>query len=195
MLMFRLGVVLAVNKHFQHYIIIKEVNKMLIKTTEDFKTAKNVILKGGIQTITPHAGTNIKVLAYKDEMLFLEVESDYNKEVILNLKTGTKYWLSTEAEILMEEDLLNIHNTKLMPREKARLLCAANKLPPEELEEALKEAESVLAEKKKRIDSNNDNISPLASFGLKDTYDKLVSDLEQGPVTYTFDAKIAPTKE
>ena len=70
MLMFRLGVVLAVNKHFQHYIIIKEVNKMLIETTEDFKTAKNVILKGGIQTITPHAGTNIKVLAYKDEMLF-----------------------------------------------------------------------------------------------------------------------------
>ena len=46
MLMFRLGVVLAVNKHFQHYIIIKEVNKMLIETTEDFKTAKNVILKG-----------------------------------------------------------------------------------------------------------------------------------------------------
>ena len=100
------------------------------------------------------------------------------KEVILNLKTGTKYWLSTEAEILMKEDLLNIHNTKLTPREKARLLCAANKLPPEELEEALKEAESILAEKKKRIDSNNDNISPLASFGLKDTYDKLVSDLE-----------------
>ena len=43
---------------------------MLIETTEDFKTAKNVILKGGIQTITPHAGTNIKVLACKDEMLF-----------------------------------------------------------------------------------------------------------------------------
>lgn len=58
-----------------------------------------------------------------------------------------------------------------------------------------KEAESVLAEKKKRIDSNNDNVSPLASFGLKDMYDKLVSDLEQGPVTYTFDAKITPTKE
>ena len=195
MLMFRLDVVLAVNKHFQHYIIIKEVNKMLIETTEDFKTAKNVILKGGIQTITPHAGTNIKVLAYKDEMLFLEVESDYDKEVILNLKTGTKYWLSTEAEILMKEDLLNILDTKLMPREKARLLCAASKLPPEELEKALKEAESVLAEKKKRIDSNNDNVSSLASFGLKDMYDKLVSDLEQGPVTYTFDAKIAPTKE
>ena len=164
---------------------------MLIETTEDFKRVKNVILKGGIQTITPHTDTNIKVLAYKDEMLFLEVESNCIKEVILNLKTGTKYWLSTEAEILMKEDLLNIHNTKLMPREKARLLCAANKLPPE----ALKEAESILAEKKKRIDSNNDNISPLASFGLKDTYDKLVSDLEQGPVTYTFDAKIAPTKE
>ena len=195
MLMFRLDVVLAVNKHFQHYIIIKEVNKMLIETTEDFKTAKNVILKGGIQTITPHAGTNIKVLAYKDEMLFLEVESDYDKEVILNLKTGTKYWLSTEAEILMKEDLLNILDTKLMPREKARLLCAASKLPPEELEKALKEAENVLAEKKKRIDSNNDNVSSLASFGLKDMYDKLVSDLEQGPVTYTFDAKIAPTKE
>ena len=193
--MFRLDVVLAVNKHFQRYIIIKEVNKMLIETTEDFKTAKNVILKGGIQTITPHAGTNIKVLAYKDEMLFLEVESDYNKEVILNLKTGTKYWLSTEAEILMKEDLLNILDTKLMPREKARLLCAANKLPPEELEKALKEAENVLAEKKKRIDDNNDNVSSLASFGLKDTYDKLVSDLERGPVTYTFDAKIAPTKE
>ena len=193
--MFRLDVVLAVNKHFQHYIIIKEANKMLIETTEDFKTAKNVILKGGIQTITPHAGTNIKVLAYKDEMLFLEVESDYDKEVILNLKTGMKYWLSTEAEILMKKDLLNIFNTKLMPREKARLLCAASKLPPEELEKALKEAESVLAEKKKRIDSNNDNVSSLASFGLKDTYDKLVSDLEQGPVTYTFDAKIAPTKE
>ena len=46
MLMFRLDVVLAVNKHFQRYIIIKEVNKMLIETTEDFKTAKNVILKG-----------------------------------------------------------------------------------------------------------------------------------------------------
>ena len=168
---------------------------MLIETTEDFKRVKNVILKGGIQTITPHAGTNIKVLAYKDEMLFLEVESDYNKEVILNLKTGTKYWLSTEAEILMEEDLLNILDTKLMPREKANLLRAANKLPPEELEKALKEAESVLAEKKKRIDSNNDNVSPLASFGLKDMYDKLVSDLDQGPVTYTFDAKIMPTKE
>lgn len=168
---------------------------MLIETTEDFKRVKNVILKGGIQTITPHAGTNIKVLAYKDEMLFLEVESDYNKEVILNLKTGTKYWLSTEAEILMEEDLLNILDTKLMPREKANLLRAANKLPPEELEKALKEAESVLAEKKKRIDSNNDNVPPLASLGLKDMYDKLVSDLEQGPVTYTFDAKIAPTKE
>ena len=168
---------------------------MLIETTEDFKTAKNVILKGGIQTLALHAGTNIKVLAYKDEMLFLEVESNCIKEVILNLKTGTKYWLSTEAEILMKEDLLNIHNTKLMPREKARLLCAANKLPPEELEEALKEAESILAEKKKRIDSNNDNVSPLAPFGLKDMYDKLVSDLEQGPVTYTFDAKIAPTKE
>lgn len=168
---------------------------MLIETTEDFKRVKNVILKGGIQTITPHAGTNIKVLAYKDEMLFLEVESDYNKEVILNLKTGTKYWLSTEAEILMEEDLLNILDTKLMPREKANLLRAANKLPPEELEKTLKEAESVLAEKKKRIDSNNDNVPPLASLGLKDMYDKLVSDLEQGPVTYTFDAKIAPTKE
>ena len=111
---------------------------MLIETTEDFKRVKNVILKGGIQTITPHAGTNIKVLAYKDEMLFLEVESDYNKEVILNVKTGTKYWLSTEAEILMEEDLLNILDTKLMPREKANLLRAANKLPPEELEKALK---------------------------------------------------------
>ena len=168
---------------------------MLIETTEDFKRVKNVILKGGIQTITPHAGTNIKVLAYKDEMLFLEVESDYNKEVILNLKTGMKYWLSTEAEILMKKNLLNILDTKLMPREKASLLCAASKLPPEELEKALKEAESVLAEKKKRIDSNNDNVPPLASLGLKDMYDKLVSDLEQGPVTYTFDAKIAPTKE
>lgn len=168
---------------------------MLIETTEDFKRVKNVILKGGIQTITPHAGTNIKVLAYKDEMLFLEVESDYNKEVILNLKTGMKYWLSTEAEILMKKDLLNILDTKLMSREKARLLCAASKLPPEELEKALKEAESVLAEKKKRIDSNNDNVPPLASLGLKDMYDKLVSDLEQGPVTYTFDAKIMPTKE
>ena len=39
---------------------------MLIETTEDFKRVKNVILKGGIRTITPHAGTNIKVLAYKD---------------------------------------------------------------------------------------------------------------------------------
>lgn len=168
---------------------------MLIETTEDFKRVKNVILKGGIQTITPHAGTNIKVLAYKDEMLFLEVESDYNKEVILNLKTGTKYWLSTEAEILMEEDLLNILDTKLMPREKANLLRAANKLPPEELEKALKEAESVLAEKKKRTERDNDNVSSLESFGLKDMYDKLVSDLDQGSVTYTFDAKIAPTKE
>ena len=168
---------------------------MLIETTEDFKRVKNVILKGGIQTITPHTDTNIKVLAYKDEMLFLEVESNCIKEVILNLKTGTKYWLSTEAEILMKEDLLNILDTKLIPREKVRLLCAASKLPPEELEKALKEAESILAEKKKRIDSNNDNVSPLASFGLKDMYDKLVSDLEQGPVTYTFDAKIAPTKE
>ena len=129
---------------------------MLIETTEDFKRVKNVILKTGIQTITPHAGTNIKVLAYKDEMLFLKVESDYNKEVILNLKTGTKYWLSTEAEILMEEDLLNILDTKLMPREKANLLRAANKLPPEELEKALKEAESVLAEKKKRAESDFD---------------------------------------
>ena len=128
-------------------------------------------------------------------MLFLEVESDYDKEVILNLKTGMKYWLSTEAEILMKKDLLNIFDTKLMPREKARLLCAASKLPPEELEKALKEAENVLAEKKKRIDSNNDNVSSLASLGLKDMYNKLVSDLEQGPVTYTFDAKIAPTKE
>ena len=168
---------------------------MLIETTEDFKRVKNVILKGGIRTITPHAGTNIKVLAYKDEMLFLEVESDYNKEVILNLKTGTKYWLSTEAEILMEEDLLNILDTKLMPREKANLLRAANKLPPEELEKALKEAESVLAEKKKRTERDNDNVSSLESFGLKDMYDKLVSDLDQGSVTYTFDAKIAPTKE
>lgn len=168
---------------------------MLIETTEDFKRVKNVILKGGIQTITPHAGTNIKVLAYKDEMLFLEVESDYNKEVILNLKTGTKYWLSTEAEILMEEDLLNILDTKLMPREKANLLRAANKLPPEELEKALKEAESVLAEKKKRTERDNDNVSSLESFGLKDMYDKLVSDLDQGSVTYTFDAKITPTKE
>ncbi len=168
---------------------------MLIETTEDFKRVKNIILKGGIQTITPHAGTNIKVLAYKDEMLFLEVESDYNKEVILNLKTGTKYWLSTEAEILMEEDLLNILDTKLMPREKANLLCAANKLPPEELEKALKEAESVLAEKKKRTERDNDNVSSLESFGLKDMYDKLVSDLDQGSITYTFDAKIAPTKE
>lgn len=168
---------------------------MLIETTEDFKRVKNVILKGGIQTITPHAGTNIKVLAYKDEMLFLEVESDYNKEVILNLKTGTKYWLSTEAEILMEEDLLNILDTKLMPREKANLLRATNKLPPEELEKALKEAESVLAEKKKRTERDNDNVSSLESFGLKDMYDRLVSDLDQGSVTYTFDAKIAPTKE
>lgn len=168
---------------------------MLIETTEDFKTAKNLILKEGIQTITPHVGTNIKVLAYKDEMLFLEVESDYNKEVILNLKTGTKYWLSTEAEILMKEDLLNILDTKLVPREKAHLLCAASKLPPEELEKTLKEAESVLAEKKKRTESDNDNVSSLASFGLKDMYDKLVSDLEQGPITYNFNAKIAPTKE
>lgn len=168
---------------------------MLIETTEDFKRVKNVILKGGIQTITPHAGTNIKVLAYKDEMLFLEVESDYNKEVILNLKTGTKYWLSTEAEILMEEDLLNILDTKLMPREKANLLRAANKLPPEELEKTLKEAESVLAEKKKRTKIDNDNVSSLESFGLKDMYDKLVSDLDQGSVTYAFDAKITPTKE
>ena len=169
---------------------------MLIETTEDFKRVKNVILKEGIQTITPHAGTNIKVLAYKDEMLFLEVESDYNKEVILNLKTGTKYWLSTKAaEILMKEDLLNILDTKLVPREKAHLLCAANKLPPEELEEALKEAEKTLAEKKKRIKSNSDNVSSLESFGLKDMYDKLVSDLDQGPVTYTFDTKIAPIKE
>lgn len=168
---------------------------MLIETTEDFKRVKNIILKGGIQTITPHVGTNIKVLAYKDEMLFLEVESDYNKEVILNLKTGTKYWLSTEAEILMEEDLLNILDTKLMPREKANLLRAANKLPPEELEKALKEAESVLAEKKKRTERDNDNVSSLESFGLKDMYDKLVSDLDQGSITYTFDAKIAPTKE
>lgn len=158
----------------QHYILVLFVWKLQEKFTP---------------LVTVNAGGN------KDEMLFLEVESDYNKEVILNLKTGTKYWLSTEAEILMKEDLLNILDTKLMPREKARLLCAAIKLPPEELEKALKEAESVLAEKKKRIDSNNDNVPPLASFGLKSMYDKLVSDLEQGPVTYTFDAKIAPTKE
>ena len=169
---------------------------MLIETTEDFKRVKNVILKEGIQTITPHAGTNIKVLAYKDEMLFLEVESDYNKEVILNLKTGTKYWLSTKAaEILMKEDLLNILDTKLVPRERANLLCAADKLPPEELEKALKEAENTLTEKKKRMKSNSDNVATLETFGLKDMYDKLVSDLDQGPATYTFDAKIVPTKE
>ena len=169
---------------------------MLIETTEDFKRVKNVILKEGIQTITPHAGTNIKVLAYKDEMLFLEVESDYNKEVILSLKTGTKYYLSTAAEILMKEDLLNILDTKLVPREKANLLCAANKLPPEELEKALKEAEKTLAEKKKRVkNSDSDNLAALEPFGLKDMYDKLVSDLDQGPVTYTFDAKVTPTKE
>ncbi len=168
---------------------------MLIETTEDFKRVKNVILKEGIQTITPHAGTNIKVLAYKDEMLFLEVESDYNKEVILNLKTGTKYWLSTEAEILMKNDLLNILDTKPVPKEKAHLLCAADKLPPEELEKALKEAESTLMEKKKRMKSNSDNVATLETFGLKDMYDKLVSDLDQGPATYTFDAKIVPTKE
>ena len=167
---------------------------MLIETTEDFKRVKNVILKEGIQTITPHAGTNIKVLAYKDEMLFLEVESDYNKEVILNLKTGTKYWLSTEVEILMKNDLLNILDTKLVPKEKANLLCAADKLPPEELEKVLKEAEKTLAEKKKRA-KNSDNLAALEPFGLKDMYDKLVSDLDQGPVTYTFDAKIASTKE
>lgn len=167
---------------------------MLIETTEDFKRVKNVILKEGIQTITPHAGTNIKVLAYKDEMLFLEVESDYNKEVILNLKTGTKYWLSTEAEILMKNDLLNILDTKLVPKEKANLLCAADKLPPEELEKVLKEAEKTLAEKKKRA-KNSDNLAALEPFGLKDMYDKLVSDLDQGPVTYTFDAKVTPTKE
>ena len=167
---------------------------MLIETTEDFKRVKNVILKGGIQTITPHAGTNIKVLAYKDEMLFLEVESDYNKEVILNLKTGTKYWLSTEAEILMKNDLLNILDTKLVPKAKANLLCAADKLPPEELEKVLKEAEKTLAEKKKRA-KNSDNLAALEPFGLKDMYDKLVSDLDQGPVTYTFDAKVTPTKE
>ena len=165
---------------------------MLIETTEDFKRVKNVILKEGIQTITPHAGTNIKVLAYKDEMLFLEVESDYNKEVILNLKTGTKYYLSTAA---MKEDLLNILDTKLVPRERANLLCAADKLPPEELEKALKEAENTLTEKKKRMKSNSDNVATLETFGLKDMYDKLVSDLDQGPVTYTFDAKIVPTKE
>ena len=165
---------------------------MLIETTEDFKRVKNVILKGGIRTITPHAGTNIKVLAYKDEMLFLEVESDYNKEVILNLKTGTKYYLSTAA---MKEDLLNILDTKLVPRERANLLCAADKLPPEELEKALKEAENTLTEKKKRMKSNSDNVATLETFGLKDMYDKLVSDLDQGPVTYTFDAKIVPTKE
>lgn len=168
---------------------------MLIETTEDFKRVKNVILKGGVQTITPHAGTNIKVLAYKDEMLFLEVESDYNKEVILNLKTGTKYYLSTAAEILMKEDLLNILDTKLVPREKANLLCAADKLPPEELEKVLKEAEKTLAEKKKRMESDSDNVATLETFGLKDMYDKLVSDLDQGPVTYTFDAKVVPTKE
>lgn len=168
---------------------------MLIETTEDFKRVKNVILKGGIRTITPHASTNIKVLAYKDEMLFLEVESDYNKEVILNLKTGTKYYLSTAAEILMKEDLLNILDTKLVPRERANLLCAADKLPPEELEKALKEVENTLTEKKKRMKSNSDNVAILETFGLKDMYDKLVSDLDQGPVTYTFDAKIVPTKE
>nr|DAK69963.1 MAG TPA: hypothetical protein [Caudoviricetes sp.] len=168
---------------------------MLIETTEDFKRVKNVILKEGIQTITPHAGTNIKVLAYKDEMLFLEVESDYNKEVILNLKTGTKYYLSTAAEILMKEDLLNILDTKLVPRERANLLCAADKLPPEELEKALREAESILMEKKKRMKSNGDNVATLETFGLKDMYDKLVSDLDQGPVTYTFDAKTVSTKE
>ena len=168
---------------------------MLIETTEDFKRVKNVILKGGIRTITPHAGTNIKVLAYKDEMLFLEVKSDYNKEVILNLKTGTKYYLSTAAEILMKEDLLNILDTKLVPRERANLLCAADKLPPEELEKALKEVENTLTEKKKRMKSNSDNVAILETFGLKDMYDKLVSDLDQGPVTYTFDAKIVPTKE
>ena len=53
MLMFRLDAVLAVNKHFQHYIIIKEMNKMLIETTKDFKTAKNVILKGGASKQLP----------------------------------------------------------------------------------------------------------------------------------------------
>lgn len=52
MIMFRLDVVLAVNKHFQRYIIIKVVNKMLIETTEDFKTAKNVILKGASKQLS-----------------------------------------------------------------------------------------------------------------------------------------------
>lgn len=73
--------------------------------------------------------------------MLIETTEDFKtakKEVILNLKTGTKYWLSTEAEILMKEDLLNILDTKLIPREKARLLCAASKLPPEELEKALR---------------------------------------------------------
>lgn len=67
--------------------------------------------------------------------------------------------------------------------------------PPEELEKALKEAESTLMEKKKRMKSNSDNVATLEAFGLKDMYDKLVSDLDQGPVTYTFDAKVTPTKE
>lgn len=168
---------------------------MLIETTEDFKRVKKLLLKEGIRTITPYERTTkIKFLVYKNEMLFFKFDSEYNEEIILDLKTGVEYWLSTEAEILMSKELLS-PNTNPIPREKASLLCAANKLPPEELEKALKEAESILAEKKKRTKSDSDNVSSLESLGIKDMYDKLVSDLDQGSVTYTFDAKVMPTKE
>lgn len=125
---------------------------MLIETTEDFKRVKNLLLKEGIRMTTPHTGaTKIEFLAYKNEMLFFKFDSGYNEEVILNLRTGVKHWLSTEAEILMSRGLLDIIDTSLVPREKANLLTAAERLPLEELENVLQEAEEILTERKSKL--------------------------------------------
>ena len=163
---------------------------MLIETTEDFKRVRGTILNEGIQMITPQAGTKIKALAYKDEMLLFQFETAYTEEIILNLKTGVKYWLSTAAEILMKTEILNILDTHPTPRGRAELLCAAEKLSARELEDVLDEAEIVLLEKQNREKSQ---LKETMSTDLRKEYDRLVSDLETGSYTYVSDANTTPT--
>lgn len=169
---------------------------MLIDTSEDFKRVRGTILKEGIQMITPQSGTKIKALAYKDEMLLFQFETAYTEEIILNLKTGVKYWLSTAAEILMKTEILNILDTSPAPRGRAELLCAAEKLSARELEDVLDEAEVILLEKqkqKKNQAKENTLFDLPMTPELKKEYDKMVSDLQTGGYTYVPDSSATPT--
>lgn len=157
---------------------------MIIENEQDFKKVKSTLKSKGLIMITPKAGEmKIKSMAYKDEMILFEFESEYQEDVIVNLRTGVRYWLTSAAEILMKQSIANVLDSDNYAKERARLLGAAECLSAYDLETVLDEAEDILAEKKKG--------KPL-SPNLQKEYDRLVADLETGNYTYSSNVKTSP---